>query len=576
MKPTSTAVQTTTQTQTSTKVGVALLGLAGLAAAAGFVIASAAQPTLIIRMTPQPASHVITSGTELDPVLGFTLQAQNIAMKVNRLVFTATSDTDGTFASVENNVSPADHISLCGIYDASSHLIGQGQIIDSSGRVTFTNLGLNIPANSGKTMRLRCTFSDAYPDGSSPDIYAFSLKNDADVTAVGPQGNSIPGSRIYLGGQTDPGVNTALATTVTVKDYGVLSAGMSATSPWIGIVVAGDQTRPTKVASFTLSSTNEDYTVRTLTIKQAGQAQAVAYAYLSYRYPDGTLGTNSMAFVNGVARFTGMAMPIQAGAANAQLLDVSVSAPAINATTGATSGMTIEASLDFATPGSFSAVANTSGHTQTEAGMGSSLYGNPFKLYKTKPTVSLSTSSPSGASIPGREEVLRFNVAADPGGDVSMSQFTFKINATDNANNYWASCGGGTYGNKLGDVSKWELKDITSGNVETNALSWYIADNSGTRCGPDDRQQDPVVYALVNLLNNNIPAGTTHTFSLTVDTTGASSSLDDKISVSIPTDPANLSPLLHNLQWRETLHGQDLLDGAGVYAVPVTGGTLVF
>jgi len=54
--------------------------------------------------------------------------------------------------------------------------------------------------------------------------------------------------------------------------------------------------------------------------------------------------------------------------------------------------------------------------------------GTAMYIYRTKPTVSLNASSPSGSQSPGTlKEVLRFDVAADAGADVTINGIEFNI-----------------------------------------------------------------------------------------------------------------------------------------------------
>ncbi len=176
------------------------MGTGLLAAAAGFVIAANnALPILVVKTVPQTISHAVVVGTGLDPVLAISLQAQNKPVRVKRLIFNVIGDSDGTFASVENNVTPADHISNCQLWDLQGHSLTAPVLVDNLGRAIFENLDLTIPANAGRGYSLHCTFANVPPDGSSPDIYAFSVNSDTDVSAENGQGSALPGARIYIG-----------------------------------------------------------------------------------------------------------------------------------------------------------------------------------------------------------------------------------------------------------------------------------------------------------------------------------------------------------------------------------------
>ena len=136
----------------------------------------------------------------------------------------------------------------------------------------------------------------------------------------------------------------------------------------------------------------------------------------------------------------------------------------------------------------------------------------------------------------------------------------------------WNSCGVSGR-EKLGTGSKWELKDLTSGEVVSSSSSWTLMAADGSGCGPADHEQTTVQYAQTILTNETIPAGTTRTLALTVDTTGASSSQDDSIRVDLPAEPPTPLPLINSIDWYDDT---TLADGTNVKNLTVNGGTLVY
>ncbi len=572
MQQTSTAVQTTT----SALVGIAIMGTGLLAAAAGFVIAASnTGPILNIRATPKPTAHSAVQGARDEQMLGFSLEAKNKGITINKLVFDVLADSDGNFNTIENDLSGADLVTSCVIKNKQTGSVFAGpSYIENGNIITFADT-FTLPANTVTQFTINCDLA-----GSSANdkyIMAFELGgNPANVVARATIANNILGAdRINVGSPADVGVNMGGPVTVTVRSSGKLSASIDPTSPKDDIIIAGTQA---KIATYKFSSTNEAFTIQKLRIKQYGELGGANFAFLGYKLPDGRLMTNGVAFVNGVADFTGLAINVPAGATNALPIDVTFEAAPINSTSPVRSGWGMSATLDLTTPGSFMARGNTSGKVITEANMNGDIPSPAgLEIRKTRPTITLSSSTPSGAAIPGRSEVLRFNVAADPAGDLSMSQMTFKIDTFSHIEHPWASCGSSTVSG-LGDTSKWELKDLTTGEVlSNNNSSWIIMNADGNQCGPADREQAVVGYALVNLVHGNISAGTSHTFSLIVDSTGADSAQDDAIKVEIVSEPAHqFSPLLHTIQWREGVNGLDLINGNFIKNLPITGGTLVF
>jgi len=564
MQQTSTTVQTTT----ATLVGIAIMGTALLAAAAGFVIAANnALPILVIKATPQPASHAVVVGTELDPVLGFSLTSQNKPIKVDRLNFNVIGDTDGTFATVENNISAMDHIYSCGINDIQGNAVGRGSSTSTLGQIAFSDLGITIPANAGKAYRVYCTFANTPPDGSNPDIYSFSLNDDSAVTAMTGQGDAIPGARTYIGGPKDPGVNTNHAIAVTVKDSGTISARSDATSPANDIIIAGTQA---KVAKFTFSSTNENYTIQHLRIRQMGDQGAAKFAYLGWYIPNNpNLMTAGVALNNGIADFSGLNIPVTAGASNALPIDITFEASAIG--NGGRSGMTMSADLDMSSVGSFKAVGATSGRTMTENNFNNIMAGyGVLTLRETRPTITLSSSSPFGSSVAGRNEVIRFNVAADSRGDLAIKQLTFKMASTDNSNTGWNLCGNTT----AGDFDLYDMTRDPSTTLDRADANWILMDSTGVTCASSGN----VAFIRIELPTEAvITKGTSHTFALYFDSTGASSSDDDAIRFDLPAEPPFPSnPSIKSMNWADSTGVNNMIDGMYVKNLTVNGGTLVF
>ncbi|MFA5946286.1 MAG: hypothetical protein WC802_05280 [Patescibacteria group bacterium] len=127
---------------------------------------------------------------------------------------------------------------------------------------------------------------------------------------------------------------------------------------------------------------------------------------------------------------------------------------------------------------------------------------------------SLSSSSPSGSAIPGRSELLRFNVSVPSSScsDISLQYFEVWVNVTDNANTDWFFDMGTT---------GYDLYNLTLDG--TSRVSRHDADQSTTFSYFISFQGADIL----------IPAGSTSTFAVYADTTGASSSQDDSIRLDL-------------------------------------------
>jgi len=183
-----------------------------------------------------------------------------------------------------------------------------------------------------------------------------------------------------------------------------------------------------------------------------------------------------------------------------------------------------------------------------------------FVVRETKPTVTLSSLSPSGSAVVGRSEVLRFNIAASSNEDVVLSKFTFKMSATDNGGDGdldWNTCDTDNPAGPI-DLSDFDLYNLTDDGTTTtldlsatdthNAATvagmngaasspWTLLTTTGVVCTTTDDIQDVGFVHLKLPTTEIVPAGLTKTFALYFDSTGASASTDDSVRFDIPSDP---------------------------------------
>lgn len=118
----------------------------------------------------------------------------------------------------------------------------------------------------------------------------------------------------------------------------------------------------------------------------------------------------------------------------------------------------------------------------------------------------LSSASPSGASVPGYEEVMRFNLTSLHSGcdDLIIGFMPMWVNATDNAGSGWDD--------DIGSVDVYNLSTDPSVVAMSGDLDGAWVGTSGE---------------LV------VPAGETITVSVWLDSTGASTTLDDSLQVEL-------------------------------------------
>ena len=169
--------------------------------------------------------------------------------------------------------------------------------------------------------------------------------------------------------------------------------------------------------------------------------------------------------------------------------------------------------------------------------------------------VTLNAASPYGAAVPGIIGVLTFNVSAEVA-DLEVHGINMMVVSSDSAGSGWNTCD--QLGDGLDGEGGIQLYEVS--NMETS-LGLFGAYSPEGVCANPAGGGWVVGGATNNWWSWVIPAGTTATFAITVETTGASSVLDDQIQVTIA-----------------SLTLSDATTGASVpfVGLPLTGGTLVF
>ncbi|MCH8049300.1 hypothetical protein IH979_01145, partial [Patescibacteria group bacterium] len=230
-------------------------------------------------------------------------------------------------------------------------------------------------------------------------------------------------------------------------------------------------------------------------------------------------------------------------------------------------GLSVDTSLDD----QFRARGQSSGETLDDDDVTVSTANDGmdvFPVRETRPTISLSASSPSGSGfVPGDQEVFRFNIAVHSNEDFVLEEVLFKLSSTDNSASSWNLCDQGGVG--AGEIaeSDFDLYNLSTTGTTTaldEDADWTLLTSDATECTDST---DLTSHALLELGTGDeetIPAGATHTLALYFDSTGASSADDDSVQFEIPTDPI--------LSSASFLAGSDLTGALAATAttVPVT------
>jgi len=584
--------QTTTQTKTSTKtiVGVALIG-AAIIAAAGAIMLRKPIPILTLETSQPPSSQTVVSGQADVNVYGFTLSASNLGDQVlKEMTFTVIADDDANFLTVQNNVTARDHITSCSLHESSSGaLIAGPEPIGTAGELAFDGMSHTLPASQSTKLLVRCNFANVSAQNGDSDIYAVTLPLPSSVVVEeAATGKTISAEKIRLNDRSlrvrkSMGLNPrGSLVNVTVTSGGELSVSLDGGTPSAGIVLGNSTMVP--VAKFRFNATGEAFAITHLRLQNCltqpgGETSAcaspstlgedTALTSVSISYPNSTGGQSTdVAVLSGnVATFSGVDILVpEDGRA---VVDVFANTNLVStANPGSGDQFQLNLAADDPALTIFEATGLSSGNRISAIDRLGYITANPMTLRKTKPTLTLAVGSPSGGANPGQNEVLRFNVSADSKGDVDWSQVSFSITATDNAGSDWNDCGDSAGAAYLGDSSKWNLYDVTDPSTPVSG-SWSLRSQFIT-CGTDALPVDIAVAGV----NETVPAGTTTTYGLSVDTDGASASNNDVIRVGIDAEDPTVGGLPQSFVWSDGV--ATLIDGMYVKNLPVTGGTIVY
>ncbi len=471
------------------------------------------------------------------------------------------TDTDSPVLAVVAR----DIVSSASLYDGDTGALVAGpNAIQTTptGTVNFQNFTWVVPKGTTKKLIVRTNIAN-YSVSGSADAYAFRIAAPAtDVTSRDANGNNVAPT-------AGANNNTAAAPTVYVRvtNGGSLATSLAANSPRSDLLLMGATDMP--ISRFVFSATDEAFVITDVALDETGAFRnnggASSGGYdnnilslkLTYPKQDGTTGTSTGFLTAGLAQFSGLSMYV-AGNSSATLTVLATMNTFPNATSGAKPELDLGTNV---TTTRFRAVGQSSGFTMTEATTPaltgtSALIVNSVThadamlgayrhvVRRTAPTLALAAGSPTSGS-PGLSEVYRFAVSSAAGAATVLETITFKITATDNngdtgtsgAADDWNTClatqGSGVSSDQL-DVNDFTLFDAASPNtpIDTSDGLWTLLDATGLGCVSNAAR---VVFARLDLGTSPeiIAAGSTKTYQLYVDTTGASSANRDSFRVDI-------------------------------------------
>lgn len=538
----------------------------------------AASLTVTAASTPSGDTTYVRGTSDVD-VVGFNFEAgdgsdvelTDLTVEIfvdggSANAYTLGTDADATDG---NTVNAGDRISSCSLIDASDDSLIAGPESTSSstsGLLLFQNFSWWIDAGAVQKVLVRCNLanvSTGTTTATTDDQFAFEIDgagagDSADVTALDDEGTSIAATSI-----TAAGINSDEGIRISITENGSLTVAVDSSTPSADFVMTGSSDNLVSVLEF--AATNEDFEITTLTVAEqqakqddadadgstsdedASYANNISLVTIEYPMEDGTTGTASSAMSSNEAKFS-LASGSGIWVASGKKADVSVyvDVPATSRNTGgsATSNEKImmDVFVDTLNDDNFEAVGQGSGTTLDDDNLAlTSSDPNTFVVRETQPTVTLHSSSPAGSGkVPGDQEVFRFTVAASSNEDVVLNEMIWKLSSTDNGSTSWNVCDAGDDGLAGDDLDSPDFdfynlsKEGTSTALDVDA-DWSLLTSDGSVCTDT---VDTVNYIHLTLTTPEVvPAGSSYTYSLYMDSTGASATNDDSIQLELRSDP---------------------------------------
>ncbi|MFZ2681937.1 MAG: hypothetical protein WAZ14_02495 [Patescibacteria group bacterium] len=532
--------------------------------------------TLTFSLSSTPGDVTTVDGTDDVTVVAFNAAASEASdVTITDFTLSAYGDDDGDETMTlggETNADVNDYVESCSLFNGDTLLDGPEGPATSGETIRFADIDWMIDAGSTELMTVKCNFANTSVSGSA--YFSFDINDeDTDVVAEDDDGDTLAAASVV---GDDPNGATAPNNQVTLADSGTLAVTAASGTPSADFVLTSSTAN--EVATYRFTATNEAFEIQTLTFSEeqaeddlasadsTGYANNISLVTITYPKADGSTGTKSVAMSGNEAKFSALDMYVAVGTPADVSVKVSVPLTDRDAGGSATSNEKVRMGLfvDTTNDDNFKAVGAGSGATlddDDQGAVGNDAVGtdgiHTFVVRETKPTVTLSSLSPSGSAVVGRSEVLRFNIAASSNEDVVLSRFTFKMNATDNVNtgtNDWNACDNAADAGEMapqdfdiynltddGTTTTLDLDSDTDQNDTLAEMSggtdspWTLLKATGAIC--NSTEADVGFVHLVLPTTEIVPKGVTKTFAIYLDTTGASAAQDDSIRLDIPSDP---------------------------------------
>ncbi len=461
-------------------------------------------------------------------------------------------DSGGTYvAGTEGTTLVTDRITSCTLYDGTTFISGPESIANATaitgGKINFADFSYSIAAGVTATLSVHCNLANVNP--GTADLFAIASAATTDVTALDSEGSAatVTGT-----------ANTTPSMAISVTNAGTLTVTAASDNPSSDFVLTGSSANT--VSKFRFDAANEAFLVNRLTVQEAQavlDGQAVGFyanniSLVTVSYPDSTGATQT---ATGALTSNGVTLndlTFYVGKDDNAEVTIKIDVPSTDRSSGsATSNERVTLVLDDGT-GEARAVGASSGTTLSatnditgiSAGDTAGLAMNKFVVRETKPTVALSSSSPSGAKTPGNQETLRFNVTAAAGEDVVLKNVVFSFSASDNATSLWDNCDTDvTNGTEVlasgADFHIYNMNKLGTATALDAANDFVVLKSTGAICDGTDADVGFIKLSLTTA--EVIPAESTYAYAVYFNSDSASSVNDDSVQMGLASDPITTS-----------------------------------
>lgn len=327
---------------------------------------------------------------------------------------------------------------------------------------------------------------------------------------------------------------------------GGVTIALASDTPREDIVVAGDS--DVEVSKYELTATKEDFVITKLQINNRGTLgdmdNNITSVALSYEDSTGSIVEERGYLSMGTATFAGLDLYVQKD----DTAELTILVDLNSVSSGATAGEKIQL---YVSATGFEAVGQTSGKTATNWTGSAPSKPALMHVYETKPTLSLTSSSPSGVrAASASDDVFTFTVTADSNEDVKIKNA--KILLTSD----------GDFATTA--VSSATLEDKTGATVGSARVSFTDSSNAYVQFGFSTPLE--------------VPKGDFDEYTLTLDTAtilDEDTGVYDPLTVSIKLGSSSRGTVsAGGLKWNDT--NTDVTWVGNVSSTTLTGNTLTY